>query len=97
VNAIVDAEAAISRFNAEASGLVNPESLARILLQAESVASSRIEGLEVGPRRLLRAEVERALGEGPSDATAGAVLGNIEAMTYAIGRAGGKRRRHVEK
>ena len=50
----------------------------------ESVASSRIEGLEVGPRRLLRAEVERALGEGPSDVTAVEVLGNIEAMTFAV-------------
>ena len=86
VNAMVDAQAAISRLNAEASGLVNTESLARILLRAESVASSRIEGLEVDARRLLRAEVERSLGEGPSDVTAGEVLGNIEAMTYAIGQ-----------
>ena len=30
--------------------------LARLLLRAESVASSRIEGLEVGGRRLLRAD-----------------------------------------
>ena len=86
VNAMVDAQAAISRLNAEASGLVNTESLARILLRAESVASSRIEGLEVDARRLLRAEVERSLGEGPSDVTAGEVIGNIEAMTYAIGQ-----------
>ena len=57
VNSVVEAEAAISRLNAQASSLVNTESLARILLRAESVASSRIEGLEVGPRRLLRAEV----------------------------------------
>jgi Fic family protein len=84
VSAIVEAEAAISHLNAKATGLVNTESMARILLRAESVASSRIEGLEVGPRRLLRAEVERALGEGPSDVTAVEVLGNIEAMTFAI-------------
>jgi len=84
VRAVVDAEAAISRLNAEATGLVNIESLARILLRAESVASSRIEGLEIGARRLLRAEVERVLGEGPSDVTAGEVLGNIEAMTFGI-------------
>ncbi|TVR25919.1 MAG: hypothetical protein EA389_07160, partial [Ilumatobacter sp.] len=33
------------------------EGLARFLLRAESVASSKIEGLEAGPRRLLDAEV----------------------------------------
>jgi len=84
VNSVVEAEAAISRLNAQASSLVNTESLARILLRAESVASSRIEGLEVGPRRLLRAEVERSLGQGPSDVTAVEVLGNIEAMMFAV-------------
>jgi Fic family protein len=84
VSTVVEAEAAISRLNADAAGLVDTESLARILLRAESVASSRIEGLEVGPRRLLRAEVELALGEGPLDVTAIEVLGNIEAMTFAI-------------
>src|SRR5580658_1206360 len=56
VGAVVEAEAAISRLNSEAMSLVNNESLARMLLRAESVASSRVEGLEVGPRRLLRAE-----------------------------------------
>jgi Fic family protein len=84
VNSVVEAESAISRLNAQASSLVNTESLARILLRAESVASSRIEGLEVGPRRLLRAEVERSLGQGPSDVTAVEVLGNIEAMMFAV-------------
>ena len=51
VRAVVDVEAAISRLNAEATGLVNIESLACILLRAESVVSSRIEGLEIGARR----------------------------------------------
>ena len=45
---IADAEAAISRMNVEATALVDTEALARILLRAEAVASSRIEGLEVG-------------------------------------------------
>ena len=39
---IADAEAAIARLNVEARSLVDTESLARILLRAESVASSRI-------------------------------------------------------
>src|ERR1700735_2537252 len=51
---VAEAEAAVTRLNAEASALADTEALARLLLRAESVASSRIEGLEVGARRLLR-------------------------------------------
>ncbi len=81
---LADAEAAIARLNVEATSLVDTEALARILLRAESVASSRIEGLEIGARRLLRAEAARGLGDDPSDVTAVEVLGNIDAMVYAI-------------
>jgi len=81
---IADAEAAIARLNVEATSLVDTEALARILLRAESVASSRIEGLEIGARRLLRAEAARGLGDDPSDVTAVEVLGNIDAMVFAI-------------
>ncbi len=84
---IVDAEAAIARLNVEASSLVDTEALARILLRAESVASSKIEGLQVGARRLLRAEAARELAEPSSDVTATEVLANIEAMVYAIANA----------
>jgi Fic family protein len=85
---IADAETAIVRLNAEARALVDVEALARTLLRAESVASSRIEGLEVGPRRLLRAEAARDLGDAPSDVTAVEVLGNVDAMGFAVGRVG---------
>jgi len=85
---IADAEAAIARLNVEATSLVNTESLARILLRAESVASSRIEGLEIGARRLLRAEAARDLGDDPRDVTAVEVLGNIDAMAHAIEHVG---------
>ncbi len=81
---IADAEAAIVRLNHEAASLVDTEALARILLRAESVASSRIEGLEIGARRLLRAEAARSLGDDPSDITAVEVLGNIDAMVCGI-------------
>jgi Fic family protein len=81
---VTDAEAAIGRLNAEASALADTEALARLLLRAESVASSRIEGLEIGARTLLRAELAYELGERTSDVTAGEVLGNIEAMNGAI-------------
>ena len=81
---VADAEAALIKLNLEASGLVDTEALARLLLRAESVASSRIEGLEVGPRRLLRAEVAKEIGDDASDVTATEVLGNIEAMQLGI-------------
>ena len=81
---IADAERAIERLDAQASALVNTEALARLLLRAESVASSRIEGLEIGSRRLLRAEMARDLGELHRDVMAEEVLANIEAMEWSI-------------
>jgi Fic family protein len=81
---VSDAELAIQRLNSGGPVLASLEALARLLLRAEAVASSRIEGLEVGGRRLLRAEVARALGAPLSDETAEAVLGNIEAMALAV-------------
>jgi Fic family protein len=81
---IADAERAIAVLDAQASTLLDTEALARILLRAEAVASSRIEGLEVGARRLLRAEAAIDMGEQPTDVTAAEVLGNIEAMASAV-------------
>jgi Fic family protein len=81
---VADAETAIVRLNAHARALVDTEALARILLRAEAIASSRIEGLEVGARRLLHAEVVRGLKQVTSDVTATEVLGNIDAMVYGV-------------
>jgi Fic family protein len=83
---VADAERAIAVLDAAAATLADTEALARILLRAESVASSRIEGLEVGARRLLRAEAAIELGGDTSDVTATEVLGNIDAMAAAIHR-----------
>lgn len=88
---IAEAEAAIARFNAEAAALGNSEGLARLLLRAEAVASSRIEGLEVGGRRLLRAEVAQSLGDDARDVTAEEILANIDAMSWAVDNAGSAR------
>jgi Fic family protein len=85
---VADAEAAIIRLNAEATALVDTEALARILLRAESVASSRIEGLEIGARRLLRADAVRSMSDPSSDVTATEVLGNIDAMLHGVERIG---------
>ncbi|MGH2663375.1 MAG: Fic family protein [Actinomycetota bacterium] len=81
---VADAEKAIQRLDSEADSLLDTEAVGRLLLRAESVASSHIEGLEVGGRRLLRAEAAKALGVAPEDVTAEEVLGNIEAMTWAV-------------
>ena len=85
---VTDSEMAIARLNLEARGLSNSEALARLLLRSESVASSKIEGLEVGAGRLLRAEAARQSGEPSSDVTASEVLGNIDAMSHAVGSIG---------
>lgn len=81
---IADAEAAVVRLNLQARSLIDSEAVARLLLRAEAVASSRMEGLEVGGRRLLHAQAEQVIGERPSDVTALEVLNNIEAMNWAI-------------
>jgi len=81
---VADAERAIATLDAAAVTLADTEALARLLLRAECVASSRIEGLEVGARRLLRAEAALELGEQSSDVTAIEVLANISAMSSAI-------------
>jgi Fic family protein len=85
---VADAEASIVRLNAEASSLVSTEAVARLLLRAEAVASSRIEGLQIAGRRLLRVEAAREFeGREGSDITADEVLGNIDAMAEALARA----------
>jgi len=81
---VAEAEAAIASLNLSANALIDTETLARLLLRAEAVASSKIEGLEVGPRRLLREAAAREMGEEGADVTAAEVLGNIDAMLFAI-------------
>jgi Fic family protein len=79
-----DAEAAIRRLNTSATSHVSLEGLARFLLRAESVASSKIEGLEAAPRRLLDAEVVLAQGGDAADRIAVEVLANVAAMEAAV-------------
>ena len=81
---LAEAEAAIAKFNTEASSLASTEALARILLRAESLASSRIEGLVMGARRVLKAEVELGIQGAHIEVSAKEVLANIQAMDYAI-------------
>lgn len=78
--AVTDASDAVRHLNASPPKLESLEALARQLLRAESLASSRIEGLELSHRRLARA----AHGAEAHDRMASDVVGNIAAMERAI-------------
>ena len=80
-----DATIAIRSLDATNQVLTRTESLARLLLRAESVASSRIEGLQISPQRLLRAvALSGDTKQPPTDRRAAAVLANIDAMAHAV-------------
>ena len=81
---IADAESAVRALNDADASHVSLEGLARFLLRAESVASSRIEGLQLATRRLALAEAAVALGGEAGDRVAAEVLGNIAAMEAAV-------------
>jgi Fic family protein len=84
--AVVDAEVAVRQLNEAGIRLRSLESLARQLLRAESVASSRIEGLQLSHRRLARVDYARDA----RDVTAQSVLANMRAMELAVRRASKK-------
>lgn len=81
---IADAETAIRDLNQAGTTHVSLEGLARFLLRVESVASSKIEGLDAGARRLVEAEALLAEGGDAADRIAVEVLGNIASMESAI-------------
>lgn len=83
-----EAERRVRELNEDEPAVASLEAVARLLLRAEAVASSKIEGYEVGARRLLRAEAGHAISSSRDerrDLTAETVLGNIEAMRIAVG------------
>ena len=81
---VSDAEQAIADLNRAAGSELMP--LARLLLRTESIASSKVEGMQVDARTLARAEANQETGRrvGPEAAE---ILANIEAMQLAIERA----------
>ena len=82
---VAAAEVAVMRLNADAPSLHSTEGVARLLLRAETVSSSHIEGLTIGARRLLRSEfTSRGHGGLRADEGALEVLGNIRAMEDAL-------------
>ena len=80
---VSQAEEAVRELNSPAHRHPGLGGLGRFLLRAESVGSSAIEGLRVGPRRLLAAEEQIARGLPGADSVAAEVLGNIDAMRRA--------------
>ena len=78
---VSEAETAIARLNSKYEPALVP--LARLLLRTESIASSKVEGMQVDARTLARAEVVRNTG-GRVGPNAAEVLANIDAMQTAI-------------
>jgi Fic family protein len=78
---IADAEAAIRALNEHAYPGLAP--LSRLLLRTESIASSKVEGVQVDARVLARAEVRNDTGQ-RAPTTALEILANIDAMQAAI-------------
>lgn len=79
---VTEAELEVRRLNESSPALQSLESLARQLLRAESVASSRIEGLVLSHRRLAKADY----ADDQADVTAQSVLANMRAMELAVQR-----------
>jgi Fic family protein len=81
---VSEAEAAVQELNARARPALAP--LARLLLRTESVASSKVEGMQVGARKLARAEAKLESG-GKAGTPTEEILANIDAMQLAIDEA----------
>ncbi len=81
---VSEAEAAVQTLNAGARPALAP--LARLLLRTESIASSKVEGMQVGARQLALAEARLESGR-RAGATTEDILANIDAMQLAIDEA----------
>lgn len=81
---VSDAEKAIAELNSKAGPELMP--LARLLLRTESIASSKVEGMQVDARTLARAETRQETGRSIGSEAA-EILANIDAMQLAIERA----------
>lgn len=80
------AEDAIRQLNAVAQPALRP--LARLLLRTESIASSKVEGMQVDARTLARAEARSEVGHSIGREAA-EILANIDAMQLAVDEAAG--------
>jgi Fic family protein len=81
VGLVSEAESAIRELNAAAQPALAP--LARLLLRTESIASSKVEGMQLGVRELARAEARAETG-GKASPLAAEILANVDAMQIAV-------------
>ena len=93
VGVVSEAEQAISDLNRTAAPELMP--LARLLLRTESIASSKVEGMQVDAHTLARAQANQETGRhvGPE---AQGILANIDAMQLAIENATGAHEINIE-
>ncbi len=78
---VSDAEAAVASLNHRDPVALRP--LARLLLRTESIASSKVEGLQADARTLARSEARADAGMSVGS-TVAEVLANIDAMEFAV-------------
>ena len=78
---VSEAESRVRDLNGAAQPALAP--LARLLLRTESIASSKVEGMQIGVRELARAEARIQAG-GKVGPTAREIVANIDAMELAI-------------
>lgn len=78
---VSEAEARIAALNRASAPALAP--LGRLLLRTESIASSRVEGMQAGARSLARGEVANDTGR-PVGQEVAEILANIEAMQLAV-------------
>ena len=86
---VSEAEQLVAELNRSAG----PElaALARLLLRTESIASSKVEGMQADARQLARAEARRRAGRGIGHQAA-EIIANIDAMELAVKQAAGAER-----
>ena len=75
------AATSIGKLNSSPPQLASLEGVARHLLRQEATASSRVEGLALGHRRIALADFNPELG---TDEKAADIVGNIRAMAQAV-------------
>ncbi len=81
---VSDAEMLVAEINRSAGPEL--QSLARLLLRTESIASSKVEGMQADARQLARAEARRLAGRSVGSQAA-EILNNIDAMQFAVEQA----------
>jgi Fic family protein len=78
---VSESESAIRELSASAGPAL--DAFGRLLLRTESIASSKVEGMQLGVREMARAEAHVIQG-GKASPTAMEVLANIDAMVLAV-------------